>query len=258
MKPRLVTLVTILAAAAAPSVAVADGPACQGADVPVTAVLVPAIIHGTLCVPSGESPGTVMVLVPGATYNSSYWNFPYDPDIYNFRQAMNAAGYATFVLDSLGTGQSSRPPSALVTTLVQGIAVHEVIQALRTGEIGGIRFAKVILGGHSLGSAAAILEAGTYHDENALLLTGISHAANVGGFAALLSSLHPAALDPRFAGQSPDPAYLTTRPDTRGSLFYAPRRPTQRSSSKTRPARTTSARARSPTPCWPASAPIRT
>jgi pimeloyl-ACP methyl ester carboxylesterase len=162
------------------------------------------------------------VLVPGATYNSTYWNFPYEPEIYNFRHAMNTAGYATFVVDSLGTGQSSRPPSAIVTTTTQAMAVHDVIQALRDGSIDGTRFPEVILGGHSLGSAAAILEAGTYHDENALLLTGISHAANVGGFAALLAALYPATLDPRFAGQGYDPGYLTTRPDARQSLFYAP------------------------------------
>jgi pimeloyl-ACP methyl ester carboxylesterase len=192
VKTRLTIVLAMSALAIAPSIAVADGPTCDGADVPVTALLVPATMHGTLCVPSGRTPGTVMVLVPGATYNSTYWNFPYEPEIYNFRQAMNTDGYATFVLDSLGTGQSSRPPSAMVTTTVQAMAVHDVIRALRDGAIEGIRFAKVILGGHSLGSAATILEAGTYHDENALLLTGISHAANVGGFVALLAALYPA------------------------------------------------------------------
>jgi pimeloyl-ACP methyl ester carboxylesterase len=218
----LVGLIVIVVAATAPSMAFAGSSTCVGADVPVTAVLVPATIHGTLCMPAGQTPATVMVLVPGATYNGSYWNFPYEPDIYNFRQAMNGAGYATFVIDPLGTGQSSRPPSALVTTLVQAVAVHDVIRTLRDDGMDGIRFSKLILGAHSLGSAAAILEAGTYHDENALLLTGISHSANVGGFAALLTSLEPAVLDPALAGQRYDPGYLATRAGTRQSLFYAP------------------------------------
>jgi hypothetical protein len=79
-----------------------------------------------------------------------------------------------------------------------------------------------VVAAHSLGSAAAILEAGTYNDENALLLTGISHQADVGGFGALLTSLYPVTLDPRFTGQPYDPGYLTTRPGTRAGLFYAP------------------------------------
>jgi pimeloyl-ACP methyl ester carboxylesterase len=212
----------LLAAAMAPSTALAGAPGCQGANVPVTTLLVAATMHGTLCMPSTGTPSTVIVLVPGATYDSAYWDFSYKPSIYDFGAAMNAAGYATFAVDSLGTGQSSRPPSVLVTTLVQAIAVHDVIQALRNGEVGGVRFTKVILGGHSLGSAAAILEAGTYNDENALLLTGISHQANFGGFGALLTSLYPATLDPRFAGRTNDPGYLTTRPGTRAGLFYSP------------------------------------
>ncbi|MEH6375487.1 alpha/beta fold hydrolase [Streptomyces sp. KLMMK] len=195
---------------------------CQGADVPVTGV-VSAVMHGTLCVPAGGTADTAMVLVPGATYNHTYWDFPYQPETYNFRQAMNRAGYATFVVDRLGTGASSRPPSALLTASVQAGAVHQVIQALRGGRIGGTDFHKVILGGHSLGSLISVLEAGTYNDADAVVLTGITHRIVVPQVVNIfVSSFHPAALDPAFAGKPYDPGYLTTRPGTRGPDFYAP------------------------------------
>ncbi|MGW2634915.1 alpha/beta hydrolase [Streptomyces chattanoogensis] len=212
-----------LLAVAVPSGAAQAAPAsCQGADIPVTGV-VSATMHGTLCVPAGGTADTVMVLVPGGTYNHTYWDFPYQPQTYNFRQAMNDAGYATFVVDRLGTGASSRPPSALVTASVQAGAVHQVIQALRDGRIGGTDFHKVILGGHSLGSLISVIEAGTYNDADAVVLTGITHHLVAQDLVDIFtSSLYPAALDPAFAGKSYDPGYLTTRPGTRGTDFYAP------------------------------------
>jgi Alpha/beta hydrolase family len=205
------------------SVALADDPGCVGAGVATAALPIPSTMHGTLCLPSDGTASTVMVLVPGATYNHTYWDFPYDPQVYNFRKAMNAAGYATFVVDTLGTGDSSHPLSLLLTATAQAIAVHDVITALRSGQIDGIAFPNVILGGHSLGSAISVIEAGTYHDENAVLLTGIAHVISptwlVNFFA---TSGYPAALDPKFAGQGYDPGYLTTRPGTREADFYAP------------------------------------
>lgn len=205
-----------------PGGAMAAGGPCQGADVPVSA-LAGAHMHGTLCLPPSGQASTVIVLVPGATYNHTYWDFPYEPQTYNFRQAMNEAGYATFVVDRLGTGLSSRPLSALVTASVQADAVHNAISELRHGRIGGITFAKVILGGHSLGSAIAIMEAATFDDENAVLLTGLSHQpTTVTGFASILeNSFYPADLDANFAGKGYDPGYLTTRPGTRQADFYA-------------------------------------
>lgn len=200
----------------------ADGSNCTGVDVGTSALIVPATMHGILCMPS-ETTSTVFVLVPGSTYNHTYWDFPYDPDVYNFREAMNNAGYATFVVDRLGTGESTRPLSAQLTASAQAVAVHDAITALRAGKIGGMAFPKVVLGGHSLGSTISIIEAGTYNDEDAVLLTGIAHIVNpsfVDSF--FTTSAYPAAQDPKFAGQGYDLGYLTTRPETRAADFYAP------------------------------------
>ncbi|TJZ57428.1 alpha/beta hydrolase [Streptomyces piniterrae] len=223
VRVRCVLGLAALLAVCVPSGAAQAAPAsCQGADIPVTGV-VSATMHGTLCVPAGGTADTVMVLVPGGTYNHTYWDFPYQPETYNFRQAMNGAGYATFVVDRLGTGASSRPPSILVTASVQAGAVHQVIQALRGGRIGGTDFRKVILGGHSLGSLISVIETGTYNDADAVVLTGITHRIVAQNLVDIFtSSLYPAALDPAFAGKTYDPGYLTTRPGTRGTDFYAP------------------------------------
>src|SRR5215470_7676070 len=60
---------------------------CSAVSVPVS--LAPGAaktdhISGELCVPAGPTPSTVQVLVAGATYDRSYWNFPYEPQRYSY------------------------------------------------------------------------------------------------------------------------------------------------------------------------------
>ncbi|MFD1048175.1 alpha/beta hydrolase, partial [Kibdelosporangium lantanae] len=75
---------------------------------------------------------------------------------------------------------------------------------------------------HSVGSAIAIIEAGTYHDVDAVLVTGLTHGVNVLGAVPILSSLLPASLDPKFLGRTLDLGYLTTIAGTRYSDFHQP------------------------------------
>jgi pimeloyl-ACP methyl ester carboxylesterase len=204
----------------------AHSAACYAANVPVRdipaeSVLASISVHGILCEPENGHPKAVMVLVPGATYNHIYWDFPYVPATYNFRAVMNSAGYATFTIDRLSTGASSRPPSELLTSTAQAAAVNSVIAALRIGTIGRMKFSTVILGGHSGGSAISLIEAGTYHNVSGVLLTGWSHTLDLPRLATVFATLYPAFLDPAFAGKGYDPAYLTTRPGTRKTDFYA-------------------------------------
>src|SRR3954449_3040951 len=118
----------------------ADGASCRDVYFPVTLVALPQTMHGTLCVPPGGA-NTVQVLIPGGTYRSSYWDIGYQPEIRSFRLAMNNAGYATLALDRLGTGGSTTPRSAVLTTVTEAAVVHQVIQAIRSGAQGP-RFAK--------------------------------------------------------------------------------------------------------------------
>ena len=198
----------------------AQPPTCTDQYFPVTLAGLPQSLYGRLCVPAGGAK-TVAVLVPGASYDSAYWNSSYDWSQLSFVHAMNNAGYATLDIDRLGTGRSSHPLSALITSTTQATTVHQVIQDLRTGSRTQA-FSTVLLGGHSVGSAISIIEAGTYHDVDGVLVTGLSHGINPLGAAAILATLVPADLDSKFAGLGLDPGYLTTDPGTRYNSFQAP------------------------------------
>jgi pimeloyl-ACP methyl ester carboxylesterase len=106
---------------------------------------------------------------------------------------------------------------------VQADAVHQVVGQLRSTGFDDHRFSTVLLGGHSLGSIEAVLEAATYKDVDGLLVTGMSHVLNVPQVAKLLTiQLHPAILGPKFAGTTLDPGYLTTVPGMRQAAFHDP------------------------------------
>jgi alpha-beta hydrolase superfamily lysophospholipase len=211
-----------VSAVSAPAVHAA--PVCADADVPVSSLGMNYSIHGTLCAPAGKASGAVMVLVPGTTYTKQYWDVPIEPETYNFRQAMNRAGHATFALDRLGSGSSSIPPSIAVTGIAEADTLHGVVQALRTGRVGGHRFGTVVLGGHSLGSADALYEAAWHRDVDGLLLTGFSHNLHAPNVAVLFTpgvGMQPAMLDPAFRDDGYDPGYITTLPRGR-KLLYGP------------------------------------
>ncbi|WP_438860533.1 alpha/beta hydrolase [Amycolatopsis solani] len=185
---------------------------CEDLNVPVTVALLPQTVHGRLCAPAGAR--TVVVLIPGGTYNASYWDIGYTPQTRSFRLAVNNAGVATLALDRLGTGASSKPLSTLLSASVQATAAHQVIQSVRA------RFAKVIVGGHSIGSAMAMIEAGRYHDVDGVLVTGMTHRMNLITVIPVLATMIPAPFDPAVPGR--DAGYLTTSPGTRYTAFHTP------------------------------------
>jgi pimeloyl-ACP methyl ester carboxylesterase len=176
-------------------------------------------MYGRLCAPGGAT--TVQVLIPGGTYNSSYWDIGFEPETRSYRLAMNKAGYATLALDRLGTGRSSKPLSLLVTASAQAQAAHEIIQKLRAG-YQGVKFSKVIIGGHSIGSAMAMIEAGNYKDVDGVLVTGMTHRMNLITVIPVLANMIPAPLDRKLSARGLDLGYLTTSPGTRYNAFHIP------------------------------------
>lgn len=202
---------------------------CSDTDLPVTGPglppLVPgapSIVHGRLCLPAGDAPDTVQLLVHGGTYNSAYWDLPYQPERYSYQRDMAAHGYATFAADQLGAGGSSRPLSLPLSVWAAAESMHEVVGHLRAGRVGGVPFAKVVIVGHSVGSGIVAVEASTYHDVDGVVLTGITHlpALPVLALGAALG-LQPALLDGQLGRLGSDPLYFTTRPGARAGLFYA-------------------------------------
>jgi pimeloyl-ACP methyl ester carboxylesterase len=129
-----------------------------------------------LCQPTASGPNakTLQLLLHGGTYNRSYWDFPYDPARYSYVRAANAAGFSTLAIDRVGYGKSTHPISGLVTVQSSAATVHQLITAVRAGELGAM-FGRIVLVGHSIGSAVTIREAGTYHDVDAVVVTGLLH-----------------------------------------------------------------------------------
>lgn len=188
-------------------------------------------IYGKLCVPSGRSADTIELLVHGGTYTGLYWEFP-DPsgrtDRYNYAAAANRAGFATLAIDRIGSGRSSHPLSTKITLESNTFTVHQVVQAIRRGQINspdGKQFHKVVYVGHSYGTGVGWNLATDYGEGlDAAVFTGGLHTGTVTALPVIYGSLYPAALDPRFAGRDLDPGYLTTVPGTRDEFLYKPAR----------------------------------
>ncbi|MBF4997275.1 alpha/beta hydrolase [Nocardia sp. BSTN01] len=217
-------VVAVAAVVMAPPSAATGAASCSAKDVPTPiAGAADAFVHITVCVPA-VARGPLQILLPGATYDSTYWDFPVDPERYSYRRAANAAGFATLTLDALGTGASAEPPSLEISGDAQALAVHDVVSYVRSG-IGSYRPGRIVLVGHSEGSMVAVLEASRFGDVDGLVLTGFSHEVNPVQSALGSASFIPATADPQLGVRYRDPGYLTTRPGSRQAAFYAPASP---------------------------------
>ncbi|MEV6155891.1 alpha/beta fold hydrolase [Nonomuraea sp. NPDC052129] len=177
-------------------------------------------VAGTLCLPRGRAT-SVQLLIPGGFYGRAYWQMRGDRQRPSFVETMTAAGYATLAIDRLGTGASSYPPSARFRQDTHQIVIRQLIRQLREGRLGGPRFAKVVLVGHSLGSTLARTLAAAHPAEvDGVILTGESSVPNEAAFEQMGAGIYRAADDPRFAERGLDDGYLTTRPGLRATWFY--------------------------------------
>ncbi|MEH1011912.1 alpha/beta fold hydrolase [Micromonospora sp. CPCC 206060] len=216
----LVLLTASLVPAAGTASASEPGSNCTEYSVPVSLTAggpADQTLVGELCMPTSGTPETVQLLVHGATYNRAYWDFPYQPQIYSYVKYANRAGYATFNVEIVGSGESSRPHSSQVDMFTSAHALHNVITKLRAGDIGSTAFNKVIWVGHSMGTAIGWVEASTYNDVDAFIGTGALHPLSA---AATSASPFPASLDPKFASLNLDDGYLSTDEASRANTFY--------------------------------------
>ncbi|CAN7618488.1 alpha/beta hydrolase [Trinickia sp. LjRoot230] len=210
------------------SATLASPPQCQPVTVPVALAEGGSkaySVSGKLCLPASGQANTVILAVHGATYDHNYWDWPYQSIIYSYRNFMTAAGYAVFVYDRIGAGLSSHPASADATIDSDGYVAHQLVQGLRQGQLNGYAFKHVVLAGHSLGSYTSWVEAGKYHDVDAVIVTGIAHKTSAAVGTLLSQDIYPAQQDPKFKNTSwaaSDPGYLTTVPGTRSTAFYYP------------------------------------
>lgn len=178
------------------------------------------VVVGTLCGAGDTRRRTVQLLVHGYTLNHLYWDFPYQSERYSYVRAATAAGYATFNIDRLGAGASSHPPALEVNVPSAAFVLHQIVQALRSGAIGGVPFERVVLVSHAYGTIIAETEASQYHDVDAVVATSFVHTDNAVAIADLFSprGTEPAQNNPRLRDR---PAgYITTVPGAASRLFY--------------------------------------
>lgn len=183
-------------------------------------------VFGVLCSRGSIEHKTVQITLHGATYSHLYWDWPFQPETYSYMRRATAAGYAVLNLDRIGIGRSDRPPAAAVTIPSNAYVVHQIVQALRGGDLvvpsfGRIQAERVSLVGHSLGSVISIQEAATYGDVDGVVLTGVSHNVTP-VLGEILGSLYPASLDPRFSGSGIPDGYLTSLPGLRSVFYHLP------------------------------------
>lgn len=218
----LLACLSLLAGLLAAPPAAASAVSCQEMDLPVSVPTSGETVHGQLCMPAGSAPTTVQLLVHGGPYSRVYWDFPYQPERYSYQRDMAAHGYATFAVDRLGTGQSTKPLSVTLLDSVEAASLHQVVGHLRAGRVGSVRFDRVVLVGHSLGSGVSIMESATYHDVDGVILTGMTHLVSALTAVKIFTmSVYPVTLDPRVRKEGGDPGYITTIPGKRGPLFYS-------------------------------------
>jgi pimeloyl-ACP methyl ester carboxylesterase len=205
----------------------AGGFRCERVTFPVT--LSPAAptvydVAGFLCAEGSVHGKTFQIAIHGGTYSHIYWDWPYQPETYSYLRRATAAGYAVLNIDRIGIGLSDRPPADAVDFTSNGYVVHQIVQALRGGDLvvpafGRVQAERIVLVGHSMGSFTAVVEAGTYGDVDGVAVTGALHSAGP-DLTTVPALFYPASLDPLFAGQDIPDGYLTFLPGTRGGRYF--------------------------------------
>ncbi|TDW17688.1 alpha/beta hydrolase [Kribbella kalugense] len=193
---------------------------CSDVSTPISVAGVPdGVIYGRYCRTAAGTGKPLQILVPGVTYTHAYFDLPGFDGRYSYVKFMNDRGYDTLAIDRLGIGRSTRPALGVaVNAYSNADALHQVVGAVRGGSLGR-DYNRIVLTGHSYGTFVSDLTSATYHDVDGVIGTGWFQQPSALGVAGLVSTLWPAAVDPRFLGRIVDPTYVTTRPGTRG-FFY--------------------------------------
>lgn len=228
VRPRKVlSVVAALAlgvALAPPLGAAAEPEACS--EHRVSVALAPGLprehfIWGRLCGPRRAlDPPTVQLLVHGYSLSHAYWDFPYQPERYSYTRFMAEAGYATFNIDRLGIGNSSKPLGWEVNLDTHVFTLHQVIAALRAGRVGGVAFERVVAVSHSYGTATSETLAAIHPgDVDLLVATGWLHPISPSWLTMFRLQQVPAQIEERLRDRPP--AYVTPVPGTSPASFYS-------------------------------------
>jgi len=197
---------------------------CEAVRLPVTVTAgQPASyeVGGTYCPAADGAPRTVQLLVHGFTLSQEYFDPPYRPERYSYVRRANEAGYATLALDRIGVGVSDRPPAAEVNSDSNVFVLHQVVEALRAGRVGGVAFGRVVLVSHSYGTALSMMTAARFGGVDAVVAVGFLHPSPNPPGLAILAQSYPAQADPAFSSAGLPPGYVTTVPGYRSNFYGA-------------------------------------
>lgn len=151
---------------------------------------------------------TVQILLAGGANNTSYWDWPLEPEKYSYVRHATQAGYAVLNVDRLGYGKSDHPDPTEIDFSVGGYVVHQLVQYLKQGALGH-KFKKVVLNGHSLGGMVAWYSASQHQSADAVIVGGIGHNFSEVALKAVFNALQPVENNPRFGrGLGWKPGYL--------------------------------------------------
>lgn len=147
----------------------------------------------------------LVIMVHGAS--DSHTVFDFAP---GFRAANDLAqqGFGVLTVDRVGYGASSRPSGDSLSFATQAAQLHDVIQQVRGGAL-GFTPPQVILLGPSVGADIVMVEAGTYHD-----VDGVVVCFNT-------NQLQPALFQVNVGAWLAQGPYFDFGVDFRTSFFYA-------------------------------------
>ena len=122
------------------------------------------------------------MLVHGFTYNHTYWDPPKKKlPTFSYARFMAQQGYPVLALDLLGTGESSIPDGFALNITESVSSLAQVLTAARSlSNPLGRDFKRIVLVGHSVGTAIAVTTAGTFPGiTDFLVSTGWSFSPHV-------------------------------------------------------------------------------
>jgi pimeloyl-ACP methyl ester carboxylesterase len=155
--------------------------------------------------PAAARRAPLLVMIHGASDTHTVFDFA--PGFRAARE-LAALGFPVLALDRVGYGQSSHPNGDTLDFDTSAGYVHEVIQAVRRGALGRAPAAVVLLG-PSAGADVTIVEAGTYHDVDGVIVC--SHS----------SELQPALFQVDVNAWFAQGDYFDFGADFRTQFFYA-------------------------------------